>query len=73
MLEIFQWLTPEESASLTEDQKHAAADEIVDVLQYLVRLADLLDIDLDAATWRKLADNARRYAATEVRGSAAKQ
>jgi NTP pyrophosphatase (non-canonical NTP hydrolase) len=53
LLEIFQWLTPEQSASVTGDsaQRRAVEDELADVLQYVVRLGDLLGIDLGEAVW----------------------
>ena len=75
LLEIFQWLTPEESARVMEDQTRAQAvgDELTDVLQYAVRLADVLGVDLSEVVWRKLRDNERRYPAGEVRGSAEKR
>ncbi|WKZ81901.1 MAG: nucleotide pyrophosphohydrolase [Acidimicrobiia bacterium] len=73
LLEVFQWLTPDESAALTDDQRRAAADEIADVLQYLVRLADVLGVDLGVEVWRKLRENQERYEAGEVRGSAGKR
>ena len=75
LVEIFQWLTAEESARVGEDpdRSRAVADELVDVLQYVIRLADVLDIDLDEAVRRKFAENAGRYPADEVRGSAEKR
>lgn len=71
--EIFQWLTEEQSRSLDPAQKTHAAQELADVLLYLCRLADVLDIDLLAAADAKLAANARKYPADEVRGSAKKR
>lgn len=75
LVEIFQWLTPEESATVGEDpaRRRAVEDELADVLQYVVRLADVLGIDLAEAVWRKLRENAERYPASEVRGSAEKR
>ncbi|MDX5363383.1 MAG: nucleotide pyrophosphohydrolase [Pseudazoarcus pumilus] len=72
LIEHFQWLTPEQSDALTEAQREAVALEMADVLMYLVRLADVLDIDLQAAAERKLAINAERYPAERARGTAAK-
>ena len=48
LLEIFQWLTEEQSqqSSLSEDQLAAATEELADVLIYALRLADKLDINL---------------------------
>jgi len=75
LLEIFQWLTPEESSAIAGDpvRARALADELVDILQYVVRLADVAGVDLDAAFWAKFEENARRYPADEVRGSAEKR
>ena len=66
IMEHFQWLTPEQSAALPESQRAAVAHEIADVLLYLVRLADVLDIDPLEAALDKMAINARKYPA--VRG-----
>lgn len=63
ILDIFQWLTPEESVSVMSDPERAAAvrEEIADVLQYLIRLADVLEIDLEQAVWEKLHRNRSRF------------
>ena len=66
IMEHFQWLTPEESAALPESRRAAVAQEIADVLLYLVRLADVLDIDPLEAALDKMVINARKYPA--VRG-----
>ena len=72
LVEHFQWLTENQSLSLTETQREPVAQELADVLIYLVRLADRLDIDLLAAAERKIEINARKYPADRVRGSAKK-
>jgi dCTP diphosphatase len=72
VLEHFQWLTEAESAALTPERKSAVAAELCDVLFYLVRLADRLDVDLGAASAAKLAANAAKYPVDRVRGSARK-
>jgi NTP pyrophosphatase (non-canonical NTP hydrolase) len=72
LLEIFQWLTEEQSRAPDAKSKDAARDEVADVLLYLVRLADQLGIDPVAEAHRKLADNERRYPADKARGSAKK-
>ncbi|MBS0511535.1 MAG: nucleotide pyrophosphohydrolase [Proteobacteria bacterium] len=68
VIEHFQWLTAEQSAALDADTREAVALELADVLLYLVRLADVLDIDLADAAQRKLAINARRYPADRAYG-----
>lgn len=72
LMEHFQWLNEEESRSLPAAKHSAVRDELADVLIYLTRLADELDIDLLEAAQHKLADNRRRYPADKVRGSAKK-
>ena len=72
LVEHFQWLTETESAALPAEKRAAVADELADVLVYVVRLADKLDIDLIAAVTTKMARNEAKYPADQVRGSAKK-
>jgi NTP pyrophosphatase (non-canonical NTP hydrolase) len=72
LLEIFQWLTEEQSRSLDPKAHAAVSEEIADVLLYLVRLGDQLGIDPIAAAQRKLVDNERKYPAEKSRGNAKK-
>ena len=69
LLEHFQWLSEAESKNLPPAKLAAVRDEMADVLIYLVRLADKLDIDLLAAAADKIAKNAEKYPAEKVRGS----
>jgi dCTP diphosphatase len=61
LLEPFQWLTEEQSANLSEEQLASVRDELADVLNYLVQLADKLDIDLIDAAYQKIRRNAEKY------------
>lgn len=70
--EIFQWLTPEQSAALDAHQRAQTEEEMADVLLYLCRLADVLNIDLAKAAAAKLQRNAEKYPADLVRGKSAK-
>jgi len=72
LMEEFQWLTPEQSAALPAEKREAVRQEMADVLLYLVRLADKLDIDLVAAAADKLVINAEKYPAEIVRGKSDK-
>ena len=72
ILEVFQWLTEEQSRALDASAKDAARDEIADVLLYLIRLADQLDIDPVAEAHRKLAATEKKYPADKARGNAKK-
>ena len=62
LLEVFQWMTPEESVLVDEARvRSAVADELADILQYLIRLADVLDIDINEALMNKLRRNEVRF------------
>ena len=69
LMEHFQWLTEEQSRSLAPEKLAQVRDEMADVLVYLVRLADKLDVDLLEAANRKIEKNALKYPAAKVRGS----
>ncbi|MFG1954422.1 nucleotide pyrophosphohydrolase [Micromonospora sp. NPDC048830] len=75
LLAEFQWLTPQQAAEVMSDPEAGARvkAEIGDVMIYLTRLADVLDIDLVEAALTKLDEVATRYPAAEARGSAAKR
>ena len=70
LVEHFQWLSAEDSAALTEEKRTAVRLELADVLIYLVRIADKLDVDLLDAAREKIAINEKRYPAAQVRGDA---
>lgn len=74
LLEIFQWLTDEQSLAITADEKRMAmvSQEIADVMMYLLRLADVLSIDLQQAVDQKLKINAEKYPIEKARGNASK-
>jgi dCTP diphosphatase len=69
VLEHFQWLTEAESESLAAEKRREVELELADVLIYLVRLADRLDVDLIAAAARKIAINAEKYPVDQAKGS----
>jgi NTP pyrophosphatase (non-canonical NTP hydrolase) len=70
LVEHFQWLTEEQSYNLPEAKREAVTLELADILIYLVRTAERLDIDLLAAAERKIAINEARYPAERVKGDA---
>jgi NTP pyrophosphatase (non-canonical NTP hydrolase) len=69
LLEHFQWITEAQSKNLPPEKLAAVRDEMADVLVYLVRLADKLEVDLLDAAAQKMAKNAKKYPADRVRGS----
>ena len=72
LVEHFQWLSQRQSDHPEPDSREAIALEMADVLIYLLRLADRLDIDLLAAAARKLRINEERYPPALCRGRAEK-
>jgi NTP pyrophosphatase (non-canonical NTP hydrolase) len=60
----FQWLTLEDSESVADPDhpsRAAVEDELADVMLYLTRLADILGVDLLAASAAKMARNELRF------------
>ncbi len=74
LLEIFQWLTPEQSARIadTGKGKQAVEHELADLLAYVTRLADVLGIDLVQSLWNKLRLNEEKYPVALAKGNARK-
>ena len=72
IMEHFQWCTGEESRALAPAKRAQVADEIGDVLIYLVRLGRALDIDIVAAATAKLARNREKYPVEKAKGRATK-
>ncbi|HEK1247975.1 TPA: nucleotide pyrophosphohydrolase [Pseudomonas aeruginosa] len=72
--EIFQWMDEEQSkdAARHPDTAQAVQGELADVLMYLVRLASVLGVDLDAAARQKLEQNNRKYPVEKARNSSKK-
>jgi NTP pyrophosphatase (non-canonical NTP hydrolase) len=65
-------LTEEQSRQLTAETSLAVREEMADVLLYLIRLADKLDIDLVAAANDKIIQNSAKYPVEKSRGSSKK-
>ena len=72
VVEEFQWLTEAQSENLDADRRERVRLELADVLIYLLRLADRLDVDLLRAADDKIEANERKYPADRVRGDARK-
>lgn len=68
LLEHFQWEHPT-PAQLNRAKRDEIADEMADVLAYLLSLANVLEIDLAAALQRKMGKNRRKYPADRFRGT----
>jgi NTP pyrophosphatase (non-canonical NTP hydrolase) len=74
LLAELQWLTPEQSSAVMQDERLGprVRAEIGDVTIYLLRLADVLDIDLAQAASDKLSEAGQRYTVEAAHGSATK-
>jgi len=72
LLEPFQWLKTGVGEELTVSAKTQVRHELADVLVYVIRLADKLDVDLASAVREKLEHNKAKYPADKVRGDARK-
>lgn len=70
LVEHFQWLSEDESRALPPERRGPVTEELADILIYLIRTADKLDVDLIEAARAKIRRNHERYPAEKVRGSA---
>ena len=72
IMEHFLWCSGEESRALAPEKRAEVANEIGDVLIYLLRLSRTLDIDAVAAAQDKLAQNREKYPVAKAKGRATK-
>jgi NTP pyrophosphatase (non-canonical NTP hydrolase) len=72
LIEHFQWVDGDTSHLLEDKTRQSVEEELADILIYLVRISDKLNVDLYEAVERKIAINAQKYPAELVRGSAKK-
>ncbi|KUL36406.1 nucleotide pyrophosphohydrolase [Streptomyces sp. NRRL F-4489] len=65
LVEIFQWLTPEQSAAVMSDPEKSGRveDEVADVLAYLLQFCQALGIDPLTALAAKIERNEARFPA----------
>jgi len=74
LLEIFQWLTEEQSKNITESEKNMALikQELADVFIYLSRLADTMGVDIEREVLAKIELNEKKYPVELSKNSATK-
>lgn len=74
LLEIFQWLSDAQASQITKSKENMELirDEMADVFVYLIRLADILGIDLTKAAARKIVRNSKKYPVAAAKGNAVK-
>ncbi|HET6746813.1 MAG TPA: nucleotide pyrophosphohydrolase [Candidatus Saccharimonadales bacterium] len=69
VLEHFQWKNHEEMAQHVKDNREDVEDELADVLYWVLLMANNLDIDVVAASERKLLKNAKKYPVVKAKGN----
>jgi len=72
LVEQFQWDTPTESVQLASEKREAVSHELADTFVYLLRIAEVLNIDLIEAANQKIELNALKYPVDKAKGSNAK-
>ena len=72
LVEIFQWLNPEESNSPNQNQIQEINSEVADIAMYLLRFCSVLGIDIEEAIEKKLEKNALKYPVNLSKGNAQK-
>ncbi|MGN6370516.1 MAG: nucleotide pyrophosphohydrolase [Phycisphaerae bacterium] len=71
LLELFQWLTPDEAIHRPHndlDFRRAVGEEMADVLMYIISLANALNLDLADTIFAKMAKNHAKYPPEKFRG-----
>ena len=78
LVEHFQWLDSDEVKNLqvenseNKKKREEIAEEVSDILFYLLRFSDVMNLDLQKAVDKKLEKNAKKYPAEKVRGNSKK-
>jgi NTP pyrophosphatase (non-canonical NTP hydrolase) len=72
LLQNFQWMSDDQSTTFPAEMLARVRDEMADVLLYLIRLADKLDVKLIEAAESKIQLNVLRYPVEKARGSSKK-
>jgi len=72
VLEHFQWKSESEIEKYVKTNKDEIADELSDVLNYLLLIAHNLDIDLADAQEKKIKKNEKKYLVEKAMGTHAK-
>lgn len=72
LAEVLQWLSDKEIKKLIKTEPDKVADELADVLLYLIRLSDQLKIDLMSAAIKKIKKNELNYPVKKSKGKHAK-
>ena len=71
LLELFRWKTPEEVKEIMNDvsKKEEVEDELSDIFNFVLRIAQFYDIDLTSALRSKMKKNELKYPVDKFKGS----
>jgi len=69
VLEHFQWKSNPEMLEYAKSHKEEIGDELADVLYWVLLMANNMNIDVVAASERKLAKNAEKYPINKSKGN----
>lgn len=72
VVEHFQWMTEADSRQLDAETRQKVGQELADTFVYLMRIAEVCNIDLIAAANAKIDLNAQKYPVEKCKGSNAK-
>lgn len=72
LMEHFQWLTLEQSASLAPEKLAEVGEELADIVIYALSMSNALGLDLSRTILDKMEKNIKKYPAEKVRGKAHK-
>jgi len=68
VMEHFQWKTPEEVQEYLKGHKGEVAEELADVLHWVVLMSHDMDIDLTKAFEKKMKKNEKKYPVEKSKG-----
>ena len=69
LLEIFQWSNDGGLSEINDPKKRK---EIADIFNYLLKLVDILNMDLEKAALEKITENGEKYPIEQSKGKAVK-
>lgn len=69
VLEHFQWKNEDEMTKYSVDHKGAIAEELADVLYWVLLLSNKLDIDLIGSFQEKMLKNEQKYPVEKAKGN----
>ena len=72
LMEHFQWMTEEQSTTLSPEELDEIGEEMADIVLYSLSLCNQLGLDLSESVMNKLAKNAEKYPREKVRGKSHK-